>query len=92
MLEWLMLEWLSAQLWLRGQPITSTFNSPDGGAWHLLVGQFPYAGGNAWGRDQALASVDYWFREGLVVPEPSSTALMLLGCAAFVCLRRNGRS
>jgi hypothetical protein len=63
-------------------------NSPDGGAWHVVAGVFNYPGGYAWAQDTAYPSSDYWFREGIIVPEPSSAALLLLGGVAFTCLRR----
>ena len=63
-------------------------NSPDGGAWHIIDGIFNYPGGMSWAGDIARPGADYWFREGIIVPEPSSAALLLLGGAAFTCLRR----
>jgi hypothetical protein len=66
-------------------------NSPDGGAWHLVAGILNYPGGYAWAQDTPHDFSDYWFREGLVVPEPSSAALLLLGGAAFISLRRPKR-
>jgi len=66
-------------------------NSPDGGAWNIFVAQFNYSGGDAWAEDIVRLGSDYWFREGLVVPEPSSVALLLLGGAAFISLRRPKR-
>ncbi len=65
-------------------------NSTDGGGWHMIFGQFSYPGGIAWARGQPNAQGDYWFREGIIVPEPSSVALLLLGGAALACLRRRG--
>jgi hypothetical protein len=66
-------------------------NSPDGGTWHLVARQFNYPGGYAWAQDTAYPFSDYWFREGLVVPEPSSAALLLLGGAALISIRRPKR-
>ena len=62
-------------------------NSPDGGAWHVIFSQFNYSGGIAWAQDQPNPLPDYWFREGIVVAEPSSVSLLLLAGAAFVCFR-----
>jgi len=62
-------------------------NSPNGGNWSVLAWVFNYPGGYAWSGDVARPGGDYWFREGLVVPEPSSVALLLLGGAAFICFR-----
>jgi hypothetical protein len=67
-------------------------NSPDGGPWHVVAGFFNYPGGMVWAQDQPNPQGDYWFREGLVVPEPSSAALLLLGAAALACLRRKNRT
>ncbi len=67
-------------------------NSPDGGAWHVVDGTFNYPGGISWAGDLARPGADYWFREGLVVPEPSSATLLLLGGTALACLRRVNRS
>jgi hypothetical protein len=75
-------------------PGTSYFfdiNSPDGGTWYIFIAAFNYPGGNAWGRNQSLDFTDYWFREGLVVPEPSSAALLILGGAALAYFRRPRR-
>ena len=66
-------------------------NSPDGGNWHVIAGVFNYPGGYGWAQDTAYLFSDYWFREGLVVPEPSSVSLLLLGGAAFISLRRPNR-
>ncbi len=63
-------------------------NSPDGAAWHVLATVFNYPGGIAWENDMPNPGADYWFREGLVVPEPSSATLLLLGGTALACLRR----
>ena len=73
-------------------PGTSYFfdiNSPDGAAWNIFTGNFAYPGGNAWGRNQSLDFTDYWFREGLVVPEPSVVGLFLIGgCSLLWCKSR----
>lgn len=64
-------------------------NSPDGGAWHVIDAIFNYPGGISWAGDLPRSGADYWFREGLVVPEPSSAALLFLGAAGFASLRRH---
>lgn len=48
-----------------------------------------YAGGAAYYFGQA-SSGDLWFREGIVVPEPSSIALVVVGGLMASCLRRRG--
>jgi hypothetical protein len=67
-------------------------NTADGGAWHILFDSFNYQGGNAWVRGGDYLAGDYWFREGIIVPEPSSAALLLLAAAALACLRRKNRT
>ena len=47
---------------------------------------YNYAGGTAIANGTPDPTTDLWFREGIVVPEPSSWALLLLGGgASFVC-------
>ena len=51
-----------------------------------------YSGGEAW--NNGLPSVngaDYWFREGMVVPEPSIVALFVLGSSLFILRRHVGK-
>jgi hypothetical protein len=53
--------------------------------------KFPssYAGGEAWNNGLPSGDTsDYWFREGIVVPEPSTGLLLLLGACLFVLVRR----
>jgi hypothetical protein len=61
-------------------------NTPDGASWRVDVEGFNYPGGNGWANGHEGGG-DYWFREGIIVPEPSPAALLLLGGAAFACLR-----
>lgn len=57
--------------------------------WTIGTGSYNYTGGDSyWGGLVLAGGMQYWFREGIIVPEPSSAALLLLGGAAFVCLRR----
>jgi hypothetical protein len=35
---------------------------------------------------------DFWFREGIIVPEPSAALLLLVGGALFTWLRRRKES
>ena len=49
---------------------------------------YNYAGGTAFLRGSPDPSNwDLWFREGMLVPEPSSGSLILLGICATCCLR-----
>jgi hypothetical protein len=62
-------------------------------AGRLDVGiKFPssYAGGNAW-NNGLEGTGDYWFREGVVVPEPGSVWLLLVGFGGLLCHCRRGR-
>jgi hypothetical protein len=72
-----------------GTPYFFDVNSPDGGAWNTLIAVFNYPGGIAWAHDISRNGADYWFREGIIVPEPSSAALLLLGAGALFYLRRS---
>lgn len=67
-------------------------NSPDGAAWSVDFEGFNYAGGTGWEQGHANPAGDYWFREGLVVPEPSSAALLVLGGLAVAWFRHSRRN
>ncbi len=57
--------------------------------WYVGTGYYSYTGGNSTMGGLVLpGGQQYWFREGIIVPEPSSAVLLLLGGAAFVCLCR----
>lgn len=58
------------------------------GPWNVAVGQYNYSGGTAFLNGTANGAQDFWFREGVVVPEPSSVALLLAGAALFVVRRK----
>jgi len=51
--------------------------------------KFPssYPGGEAWSNG-GIAGGDYWFREGIVVPEPSVSWMLGFGACLFFLLRR----
>ena len=53
----------------------------------ILIGRFiqgsDYAGGTEYLKGLP-GTDDLWFREGIIVPEPSSLALLLLGCGLFL--------
>ena len=54
--------------------------------------KFPstYPGGEAWNNGVPSATgADYWFREGVVVPEPSAACLLLAGLVLIPILRRS---
>ncbi len=64
----------------------------SGGSWYVDVGAHTYAGGMAYNGGIGSAGTDLWFREGIVVPEPSSVGLMLCGIAGFLFINRTRRS
>jgi hypothetical protein len=60
----------------------------SGGPFSVSGDTFRYPGGNAFLQGIASRGDDLWFREGIIVPEPSVTALLVLGSGAFVYARR----
>jgi hypothetical protein len=65
------------------QPATRGFSDQ----WNVVAGEEPYPGGSVWVGGSAVPSSDYWFREGIVIPEPSSGMLVALWMAG-VCGKR----
>jgi hypothetical protein len=65
-------------------------NTPDGGTWHVLFSGYNYLGGNGWSTGHESGG-DYWFREGIIVPEPSSAALLVVGGGGVWLVRRRMR-
>jgi len=53
---------------------------------------FNYAAGTAFAFGADQGPFDLWFREGIIVPEPSSLALALSGLACFAVVIRRRRS
>jgi hypothetical protein len=73
------------------QPGDTYFLEPvvqSGDSWAVAGGSFNYPGGDEYLRGTAFPS-DYWFREGVIVPEPSAIGLALVG--AGVLLVRKSR-
>ena len=63
------------------------------GSWgtscHINAYYYNYAGGRYFNRDNdTFQSLDIWFREGIVVPEPGTMALVLLGASCFIWRHR----
>jgi hypothetical protein len=49
----------------------------------------PYSGGDLYGYgNTAKPGIDLWFREGVLVPEPSSSLLFLIGSGVFIFTRK----
>lgn len=61
----------------------------SGGTWCLFAGSLSYPGGSFYENGQPVLQTDLWFREGTVVPEPSTFALLALGASALVWRRRS---
>ncbi len=68
------------------QPGTTYFLQPvvqSGDLWGVFGGSFGYPGGDLYAGGIAGTS-DYWFREGVIVPEPSTVTIVFL--AAGICI------
>jgi PEP-CTERM motif len=53
-----------------------------GDLWNAAAGEYNYPNGTAFYQGLPLSGSDLWFREG-IVPEPSSTVLVLFGAGLF---------
>ena len=60
----------------------------SGDQWNVIAGEYYYPDGTAFYQGLALSGSDYWFREGIVVPEPSSACLILVGGGLLVYARK----
>ena len=60
----------------------------SGGGWGAFLAGYNYPGGTAFVNGSALPGSDFWFREGAVVPEPSASALLVIGGGVFFYARR----
>jgi hypothetical protein len=49
---------------------------------------FFYSGGTSYALGVPEVNLDLWFREGIIVPEPATWALWLVGGSALLCGRR----
>jgi hypothetical protein len=56
--------------------------------WNASAGEYSYAGGMVFANGLPAPASDMWFREGLVVPEPSSIAIILVGGCLLGWYRR----
>jgi hypothetical protein len=60
--------------------------------WAIVGDYFNYPGGTMYALGAPNPNgLDLWFREGILVPEPSSWVLALLGMAVWVCIRTRRR-
>jgi hypothetical protein len=61
----------------------------SGDHWDLIAGAFDYPGGTFfWSGAPDPSGNDAWFREGVVIPEPSAGVLLLLGGGGFLAIWR----
>jgi len=60
----------------------------SGDSWYVVAYNFGYTGGTAYYKGLADPFTDLWFREGVVVPEPSSVLLISIGAGALTYVRR----
>jgi len=63
----------------------------SGGPFSATGDTFLYAGGSAFLQGVPVGE-DLWFREGIIVPEPSTLALLLVGGGAIAYVRRKSKS
>ena len=60
----------------------------SGDSWGVSVSEYGYPGGSAFAGGIAFPMSDFWFREGILVPEPASAWLLLLGGGVLLLRRR----
>ncbi len=63
----------------------------SGDSFEIGVGGLTYPNGQAYFQGTAHPNLDMWFREGVVVPEPSILSLSILGLFGFHVLSRSRR-
>lgn len=65
---------------------------PANGTWNIVgaasTDDGGYTGGSAYSGGNLHPPIEYWFREGIVVPEPSAGLLLLVGSGLYVYVRR----
>jgi len=59
----------------------------SGDLWGISAGPYNYPGGSVFVGGQPASASDYWFREGIFVPEPPSALLFLAGAGVLVYVR-----
>jgi hypothetical protein len=68
------------------QPIVQS-----GDLWGAVGDAFNYSGGELYYQGTSSTLSDLWFREGIIVPEPSSVALLLLAGVTAAYVRRKSQ-
>jgi|ERR1051325_4483571 hypothetical protein len=72
------------------QPGVKYFLQPivqSGDQWGMFADSFGYPGGEEYSLGSSSIS-DYWFREGIIVPEPSAVVLLFAGAVVCFCAKR----
>jgi len=70
------------------QPGTKYFLQPvvqAGDSWGIFAGTFGYDRGELYAFGSSSPTTDYWFREGVIVPEPSTIELVALCMGIYAC-------
>ena len=70
------------------EPVLQSAGSLDIG--YKFPSSYPF--GDAWNNGVQSGGADYWFREGIVVPEPGAVWLLLFGSGVFILRWRVGRN
>jgi hypothetical protein len=61
------------------EPVVQT-----GDLWKAVTGPYIYPGGSLISQNNVISGSDMWFREGILVPEPSATAVTLVGIGTLI--------
>lgn len=64
----------------------------SGDQWKIDVNEYNYPGGTTISQGSAIPGSDLWFREGIIVPEPSVVSLFSLAAGLFVWRRCKSRN
>jgi len=64
----------------------------SGGTWNIEAGEYNYPGGSLFANGLPVTASDLWFREGIIVPEPSSFALLVIGGCSLLWLRNRRKA
>jgi hypothetical protein len=64
----------------------------SGDQWNTAADEYNYPGGMVFANGVAASGSDMWFREGIIVPEPSSGMIALFGVCSVIYARRRGKS
>jgi hypothetical protein len=60
----------------------------SGDLWDVDAYEYRYPGGIAYYQGIGLSGADFWFREGIYIPEPSCGSLLLIGASLVFYFRR----